>query len=133
MSKANDLLEGLSEEIKKLEAEVERLTQFNPETVLSAFGDDNRELRRELSRAATLLADAEDDRDENYANWMDCKQKALHKQVTIDELSAENAKLHHAFTATLARLSAANEAAGGGYIDVRFEDELRELGIEVNE
>ena len=50
---------------------------------------------------------------------------------TMSQLEAENAKLREALGATLARLSAANEAAGGGFMDERYCDMLRELGIEV--
>lgn len=46
-----------------------------------------------VKRAAQLLADAEKDRDENYANWQDCKQKVLHHAITIDELAAEIERL----------------------------------------
>lgn len=46
-----------------------------------------------MSRAAQLLADAEKDRDLNYANWQDCKQKVLQHSITIDELSAEIERL----------------------------------------
>ena len=47
-------------------------------------------------------------------------------------LEVENAKLREALGATLARLSAANEDAGGGFMDERYCDMLRELGIEVD-
>ena len=47
------------------------------------------EHEREIGRAAQLLADAEKDRDANYANWQDCKQKVLQHNITMDELSAE--------------------------------------------
>lgn len=46
-----------------------------------------------ISRAAQLLADAEKDRDFNYANWQDCKQKVLQHNITIDELDAEIERL----------------------------------------
>ena len=51
------------------------------------------EHEREISRAAQLLADAEKDRDFNYANWQDCKQKVLQHNITMDELSAEIERL----------------------------------------
>lgn len=47
----------------------------------------------EISRAAQLLADAEKDRDFNYANWQDCKQKVLQHNITIGELDAEIERL----------------------------------------
>ena len=39
-----------------------------------------------------MLADAEKDRDYNYANWQECKQKVLQGNITFDEL---NAKIEH--------------------------------------
>jgi hypothetical protein len=68
---------------------VDELESFDPETSIAAFGDDNGKLRRTLSRAATLLANAEQDRDANYAYWMDCKEKVVHANVTIEELQAK--------------------------------------------
>ena len=47
----------------------------------------------EISRAAQLLADAEKDRDFNYANWQDCKQRVLQHNITIDELDSEIERL----------------------------------------
>lgn len=52
-----------------------------------------------MSRAGQLLADAEKDRDYNYANWQECKQKVLQGNITIDELNTrieclEDALLH---------------------------------------
>ena len=47
----------------------------------------------EISRAAQLLADAEKDRDFNYANWQDCKQRVLQHNITMNELSAEIERL----------------------------------------
>ena len=41
-----------------------------------------------MSSAGQLLADAENDRDYNYANWQECKQKVLQHNITIDELDA---------------------------------------------
>ena len=49
-----------------------------------------------------------------------------------NELWDENRRLWQTLSAALIRLSAANEAAGGGFADARFCDELRELGIEVD-
>ena len=42
-----------------------------------------------MSRAGQLLDDAEKERDYNYANWQDCKQKVLQHNITIDELDAK--------------------------------------------
>jgi len=50
------------------------------------------EHEKAMSRAGQLLADAEKDRDYNYANWQDCKQKVLQGNITFDEL---NAKIEH--------------------------------------
>ena len=50
------------------------------------------EHQKAMSRAGQLLADAEKDRDCNYANWQDCKQKVLQGNITIGEL---NAKIEH--------------------------------------
>ena len=46
------------------------------------------EHEKAMSRAGQLLADAEKDRDYNYANWQECKQKVLQHNITIDELYA---------------------------------------------
>ena len=46
-----------------------------------------------MSRAGQLLADVEKDRDYNYANWQDCKQKVLQHNITIDELDAKIERL----------------------------------------
>ena len=51
------------------------------------------EHEKAMSRAGQLLADAEKDRDYNYANWQECKQKVLQGNITIDELSAEIERL----------------------------------------
>ena len=50
------------------------------------------EHQKAMSRAGQLLADAEKDRDYNYANWQECKQKVLQGNITFDEL---NAKIEH--------------------------------------
>jgi len=50
------------------------------------------EHEKAMSRAGQLLADAEKDRDYNYANWQDCKQKVLQGNITFGEL---NAKIEH--------------------------------------
>ena len=46
------------------------------------------EHEKAMSMAGQLLADAEKDRDYNYAQWQDCKQKVLQHNITIDELDA---------------------------------------------
>jgi len=46
-----------------------------------------------MSRAGQLLADAEKDRDYNYANWQECKQKVLQGNITINELNARIERL----------------------------------------
>lgn len=51
------------------------------------------EHERAMSRAGQLLADVEKDRDYNYANWQDCKQKVLQHNITIDELDAKIERL----------------------------------------
>lgn len=48
-------------------------------------------------------------------------------------LSAENAKLQELFNETAIRLVAANEAAGGGFMDARYCELLESHGIEVGE
>ena len=50
------------------------------------------EHERAMSRAGQLLADAEKDRDYNYANWQECRQKVLQGNITFGEL---NAKIEH--------------------------------------
>lgn len=47
------------------------------------------EYESEISRAAQLLADAEKDRDFNYDQWQDCKQKVLQHNITMNELDAK--------------------------------------------
>ena len=51
------------------------------------------EHEKAMSRAGQLLADAEKDRDYNYANWQDCKQKVLQGNITFGELSTEIERL----------------------------------------
>ena len=80
---------NMEKERDELRRKVDELESFDPETSIAAFGDDNGKLRRTLSRAATLLANAEQDRDANYAYWMDCKEKVVHANVTIEELQAK--------------------------------------------
>lgn len=46
-----------------------------------------------MSRAGQLLDDAEKERDFNYANWQECKQKVLQHNITMSELSAEIERL----------------------------------------
>lgn len=79
----------LQRKCDELQAKLDELERFDPEIAIEAFGDDNAELRRLLSRAARLLADAERDRDENYHLWMDCKQKVLQSNITVGELEEE--------------------------------------------
>jgi len=51
------------------------------------------EHQKAMSRAGQLLADAEKDRDYNYANWQECKQKVLQGNITFGELNAEIERL----------------------------------------
>jgi len=51
------------------------------------------EYEKAMSRAGQLLADAEKDRDYNYAYWQDCKQKVLQGNITFGELNAEIERL----------------------------------------
>lgn len=44
---------------------------------------------KSMSRAGQLLADAEKDRDYNYANWQDCKQRVLQGKITFNELNTK--------------------------------------------
>jgi len=81
--------DAMEHERDELRRKVDELESFDPETSIAAFGDDNGKLRRTLSRAATLLANAEQDRDANYAYWMDCKEKVVHANATIEELQAK--------------------------------------------
>lgn len=48
------------------------------------------------------------------------------------ELADYNAELRELFNETLARLAAANEAAGGGFMDARYCELLESHGIEVD-
>lgn len=81
--------EKLQDELKELQDKLKKLEGFDPDIAMAAYGDDNDELRRLLYRSAKLLVNAEQDRDSNYAYWMDCKEKVVQKSVTIDELSKE--------------------------------------------
>lgn len=47
-------------------------------------------------------------------------------------LESENAKLRELFNETLIRLAAANEAAGGDFMDARYCELLESHGIEVD-
>lgn len=85
MNRADDMERQRDE----LRHKVDELESFDPETSIAAFGDDNGKLRRTLSRAAALLANAEQDRDANYAYWMDCKEKVVHANATVEELQAK--------------------------------------------
>lgn len=61
---------------------------------LTAIADRiDEEHKKAMIRAGQLLDDAEKERDYNYANWQDCKQKVLQHSVTINELSAEIERL----------------------------------------
>lgn len=51
-----------------------------------------------MLRAGQLLEGAEEERDRNYANWQECKQKVLQLNITIDELSAEVERLKDELT-----------------------------------
>lgn len=76
----------------------------------------------------------------DYANPRDgiCFRKEdahtlVHEHYELERIKTENDRLREAFNETLARLSAANEAAGGGFMDARYSELLRELGIEVDD
>lgn len=60
-----------------------------------------------------------------YGSW-----KRL--RATVPHLERENAKLWELVSETLIRLAAANEAAGGGFIDARYCELLESHGIEVD-
>ena len=51
------------------------------------------EHQKAMSRAGQLLDDAEKERDYNYANWQDCKQRVLQGNITFGELNAEIERL----------------------------------------
>lgn len=61
----------------------------------------------------------------------------IHPRLSDAEVMAnlrkENAKLRELFNETLIRLVAANEAAGGGFVDARYCELLKSHGIEVGE
>ena len=85
------------------------------DTMLSSIADRiDAEHESKISRAAQLLADAEKDRDFNYANWQDCKQKVLQHDITMDELDAEIERLKDG----LARCIALPVDADGEYIHI---------------
>lgn len=83
----------LQVKLDESQAKLDEFEKFDPEIAIAAFGDDNAELRKLLSRTAKLLASAERDRDENYANWMDCKQNVLQSNITVGELTDERNEL----------------------------------------
>lgn len=82
-------LDDMTIERDELQKKLDELEKFEHDTSLAAFGDDNEELRKLLSRASKLLANAEQDRDTYYAYWMDCKEKVVNGNATIDELEAK--------------------------------------------
>jgi len=93
----------------ELRKKLEELEKFDPDIAMAAYEDDNEELRRLLYRAAKLLANAEQDRDANYAYWMDCKEKVVQKSVTIDELSKELEDARDAMNEATGRWARADE------------------------
>lgn len=114
LDESERLREKLQDELKELQDKLKELEDFDPDIAIAAYGDDNDELRRLLYRAAKLLVNAEQDRDSNYAYWMDCKEKVVQKSVTIDELSKELEDARDAL----------NEATGKW---ARADEERREL------
>ena len=60
----------------------------HPQKLLAIADRIDAEHEKAMSRAGQLLADAEKDRDYNYANWQECKQKVLQGNITFDELNA---------------------------------------------
>lgn len=93
----------------ELRKKMKELEEFDRDTSLAAFGDNNEELRKLLSRSAKLLANAEQDRDANYAYWMDCKEKVVQKSVTIDEMSKELEDARDALNEATGRWAKADE------------------------
>lgn len=85
------------------------------------------EYEKAMSRAGQLLADTEMDRDCNYANWQDCKQKVLQGNITMGELSAEIERLKD----ELAHRIEPPKDADGEVIHVG--DELRDAWNEQNQ
>ena len=72
----------------------DRLFMGNGYAELTAIADRiDAEHEKAMSRAGQLLADAEEDRDYNYANWQECKQKVLQGNITFGELNAEIERL----------------------------------------
>lgn len=67
------------------------------------------EHEKAMSRAVQLLADAEKDRDYNYANWQECRQKVLQDNITIDEL---NTRIEFLEDALLDRIEWPKDADG---------------------
>jgi hypothetical protein len=59
--------------------------------------------------------------------------KANAEHIARQNAEAEADRLRQALSETLCRLSAANEAAGGGFMDSRFREMLEAMGIEVGE
>ena len=82
------------------------------------------EHQKAMSRAGQLLADAESDRDYNYANWQECKQKVLQGNITFDELNAKIERLED----ELAHCIELPKDADGEYIHVGDEVETTNFG-----
>lgn len=86
---------------------------------------DMREIKLDLRYPESRQEDITDAFTRGYIGAVEVSNKA------IEKLKAENEKLWEALAETLARLSAANEIAGGGFMDARYCELLSELGIEV--
>ena len=77
--------------------------------LLSIANKIDEEHEKIVSRAGQLLADAEKDRDYNYDNWQDCKQKVLQANITINELNAKIESLEEELSHSVELPKDANE------------------------
>lgn len=84
MSITDELREYVEKQIKWLDA-----SKVHYNKLLSIADRIDAANETVMSNAGQLLADVEKDRDYNYANWQECKQKVLQGNLTFDELNAK--------------------------------------------
>ena len=95
-------------------------------SMLSAQCDELRE------RAVTLRQGRWSDGADDARLMEDAADTIWELRDDLQRANAENAKLRELFNETLARLVAASEAAGGGFMDARYCELLESYGIEVD-
>lgn len=83
---------SITDELRKW-AKGSTLSSWTAEHLTAIADCIDAEHEKAMSRAGQLLADAEKDRDYNYANWQECKQNVLQHNITMAELDAEIERL----------------------------------------